>query len=157
MAYESIKDKLSSLSIYNIVPGGLVEAEIRAYAAGLQGLYDAVDNAVRECFITTAENEGLTNLELMSRIYIGGDEIEDRRKKLLTRLSVKPVDIGEDGLKKAVASLGLDCNITENNPNSWLFIDILTDVAESKRDFIKAEVKKFAPPHLVIFVTFNGE
>lgn len=156
-AYESIRDKLLPLSIYNIMPDGLIEAEVRAYAVGLQGLYDAVDEAIRECFVQTAESWGLTSLELMTRTYESGDEIEDRRKKLLTKLSIKPTDIGVDGLKKVVASLGLECDITENDSASKVYVNVTTDVDESKQAFIETEIKRFTPQHLLMYVTFNNE
>lgn len=156
-AYESMVNKLLPLSIYNIATDSLIEAELRAYAEVLQELYDDVDDALKECFVQTAEGEGLTSLELMTRAYESGDTLEERREKIITRLSIKPTDIGVEGLKKAVKSLGLDCNIREVPPNSWLYIDILTNVDESKRSFVEAEVKKFAPRHLVLHVTFSDE
>lgn len=42
-AYESIKNKLSATEIYDIKQGGLIDAEIRAYAVALQVAYDKVD------------------------------------------------------------------------------------------------------------------
>ncbi len=156
-AYESIKDKLSPLTIYSIQPDGLMEAELRAYAAGLQELYDAVDNMLREMFIQTAENEGLTNPELMASLYTGGNNIAERRERLLKRLSVKPTDIGTDGLKNAVASLGIECNISDSPNVSWVNIDVLTPVDESKRESVAAEIEKFVPCHLVPMISFNGE
>ena len=58
-AYESIKNKLSATEIYDIKQGGLIDAEIRAYAVALQVAYDKVDVFLRECFVQTAESYGL--------------------------------------------------------------------------------------------------
>ena len=53
-AYESIKNKLSATEIYDIKQGGLIDAEIRAYAVALQVAYDKVDVLLRECFVQAA-------------------------------------------------------------------------------------------------------
>ena len=113
-AYESIKNKLSATEIYDIKQGGLIDAEIRAYAVALQVAYDKVDVLLRECFVQTAESYGLEQLESMARTYMNGDTLEIRRNKLINRLQINPSIIGKDALKKQVASLGLECNITEN-------------------------------------------
>ncbi len=113
-AYESIKNKLSATEIYDIKQGGLIDAEIRAYAVALQVVYDKVDVLLRECFVQTAEGYGLEQLESMARTYMNGDTLEIRRNKLMNRLQINPSIIGKDALKKQVASLGLECNITEN-------------------------------------------
>ncbi len=156
-AYGSIRDKLSVLSIYSIQPDGLTEAELRAYAAGLQGLYDTVDNILREMFIQTAEDEGLTNPELMAALHTSGNNIAERRERLLKRLSIKPTDIGIGGLEKAVASLGIECNISDSPSVSWVKINVLTPVDESRQESVAAEIKKFVPCHLVPQLSFKNE
>lgn len=155
-AYESIKNKLSATEIYDIKQGGLIDAEIRAYAVALQVAYDKVDVLLRECFVQTAESYGLEQLESMARTYMNGDMLEIRRNKLINRLQINPSIIGKDALKKQVASLGLECNITENIADSKIYVDILTEVADDKKEFLKAELLRFAPLHLIMYVTFNG-
>ena len=155
-AYESIKEKLSGVSIYSFDKDGLLEAEIKAYAAGLQVLYDGVDELLRECFVQTAEGYGLEQLEAMARTYINGDDVESRREKLINRLSINPGIIGKDALEKQVASLGLRCNITENVSESKVYVDILTDVADDRKEFVKAELLRFTPMHLIMYIKFNG-
>ena len=155
-AYESIKNKLSATEIYDIKQGGLIDAEIRAYAVALQVAYDKVDVLLRECFVQTAESYGLEQLESMARTYMNGDTLEIRRNKLINRLQINPSIIGKDALKKQVASLGLECNITENIADSKIYVDILTEVADDKKEFLKAELLRFAPLHLIMYVTFNG-
>ena len=134
-AYESIKNKLSATEIYDIKQGGLIDAEIRAYAVALQVVYDKVDVLLRECFVQTAESYGLEQLESMARTYMNGDTLEIRRNKLINRLQINPSIIGKDALKKQVASLGLECNITENIADSKIYVDILTEVAYEAKDF----------------------
>lgn len=155
-AYESIKNKLSATGIYDIKLGGLIDAEIRAYAVALQVVYDEVDELLRECFVQTAEDYGLEQLESMARTYMNGDTLENRRNKLINRLQINPNIIGKDALEKQVASLGLECNITENIAESKIYVDILTEVADDKKKFLKAELLRFTPLHLIMYVTFNG-
>lgn len=154
-AYESIKNKLSATGIYNIKQGGLIDAEIKAYAIVLQRVYDKLDELLRECFVQTAEGYGLEQLEAMARTYMSGDELESRRNKLINRLQINPSIIGKDALEKQAASLGLECNITENCSESKLNVDVLTEVADDKKEFLKAELLRFAPLHLIMYVTFN--
>lgn len=154
-AYESIKNKLSATGIYTIKQGGLIDAEIKAYAIALQRFYDKLDELLRECFVQTAEGYGLEQLEAMARTYMSGDELESRRNKLINRLQINPSIIGKDALEKQAASLGLECNITENCSESKLNVDVLTEVADDKKEFLKAELLRFAPLHLIMYVTFN--
>lgn len=154
-AYESIKNKLSATGIYNIKQGGLIDAEIKAYAIALQRVYDKLDELLRECFVQTAEGYGLEQLEAMARTYMSGDELESRRNKLINRLQINPSIIGKDALEKQATSLGLECNITENCSESKLNVDVLTEVADDKKEFLKAELLRFAPLHLIMYVTFN--
>lgn len=156
-AYESVKEKMSAVSIYSFEENGLIEAEIKAYAAGLQKLYDGVDELLRECFVQTAENYGLEQLETMTRTYMSGDGIENRREKLMNRLQINPSIIGKDALEKQVASLGLKCDITENAEESKVYVDILTEVADDKKEFLREELMRFTPLHLIMYVTFNGD
>lgn len=155
-AYESIKEKLSAVGIYSIKQGGIIDAEIKAYAVGLQGLYDGIDEFLRECFVQTAESCGLEQLEAMTRTYMSGDSLEVRRKKLMNRLQISPDINGKDALEKQAASMGLSCNITENPSESKIFVDVLTEVEADKKEFLKAELLRFAPLHLIMEVTFQG-
>lgn len=155
-AYESIKEKLSAIGIYSIKQGGLIDAEIQAYAAGLQEVYDSIDELLCECFVQTAESYGLEQLETMTRTYMSGDELEVRREKLMNRLQINPSIIGKDALEKQVASLGLSCNITESVSDSKIYVDILTEVTDDKKEFLKEELLRFTPLHLIMNVTFNG-
>ena len=155
-AYESIKNKLSATGIYDIKLGGLIDAEIRAYAVALQVVYDEVDELLRECFVQTAEDYGLEQLESMARTYMNGDTLENRRNKLINRLQINPSIIGKNALEKQVASLGLECNITENIAESKINVDILTEVADDKKKFLETELLRFTPLHLIMYVTFNG-
>lgn len=155
-AYESIKEKMSAVSIYSFEQNGLLDAEIKAYAIALQELYDNIDELLRECFVQTAEGCGLEQLEIMTRTYMSNDEIENRRKKLMNRLQINPSIIGKDALEKQVASIGLSCNITENIVDSKIDVDILTEVANDKKDFLKAELMRFTPPHLIMCVNFEN-
>lgn len=75
---------------------------------------------------------------------------------LINRLQINPSIIGKDALKKQVASLGLECNITENIAESKIYVDILTEVADDKKEFLNAELLRFAPLHFIMYVTFNG-
>lgn len=155
-AYESIKEKLSATGLYNINRNGLIDAEIKAYDAGLQNLYNGIDELLRECFIQTAEGWGLEQLEAMAKTYMSGDSLEFRREKLMNRLQVNSGSIGKDALEKQAASLGLSCTITENISESKIYLDILTEVADEKKDFLKEELMRFEPPHLIMYVSFNG-
>lgn len=156
-AYESIKNKLDTVGIYNIEQGGLIDAEIRAYAAGLQPLYDEIEELLREGFIQTAQDSGLEQLEAMTRSYLSGGSLEERRTRLIKRLSISPDIIGLERLKMQVASMGLECSITERVSESKLYLNITTEVSDDDKAFLEAELLRFTPLHLLMSVTFNGE
>lgn len=145
---------MSAVSLYSFEENGLIDAEIKAYAAGLQKVYDEIDELLRECFVQTAENYGLKQFESMTRTYMNGDNVESRREKLMNRLQINPSIIGKDALEKQVASLGLKCNISGSVAESKVYVEILTEVDDDKKEFLKSELMRFTPPHLIMYVNF---
>ncbi len=54
-----LREKLDGCGLYDLQQGTVVYAELAAYAAGLQMIYDQLEELERELFITTAEDRGL--------------------------------------------------------------------------------------------------
>ena len=53
---DSMKSKLKPLCFYDLSDTSLINAELEAYAAGLDNLYDMLEEIEKECFISTAED-----------------------------------------------------------------------------------------------------
>ena len=62
-SYASMKAKLAPLGIYTLAEGSVTDCELKAYAAGIDRLFDTLDIAERESFIETAETYGLSERE----------------------------------------------------------------------------------------------
>lgn len=156
-AYESIKNKLDTIGVYSIEQDGLINAETKAYAAGLQPLYDEAEELLKEGFIQTAESSGLEQLEFMTRSYLSGGSLEERRSRLIKRLSISPGEAGLQRLIMQAESMGLECSITEDVTMSKLYLDVTTEVSDDEKAFLQAELLRFKPLHLLMYVTFSGE
>ena len=62
-SYESMRSKLLPLGLYRLAQGDVTDSELKAYAEGLDILFDALDEMERESFIPTAQSYGLSERE----------------------------------------------------------------------------------------------
>ena len=67
--FQIMRNILSSTGIYDVSQGSELYAEIMAYSEGLDMLFDEVNEMLRECFVNTAENYGLTYRESWIKKY----------------------------------------------------------------------------------------
>ncbi len=80
-ALESMSEKLRQTGLYE-VDSGMIHMELCAYAAGLDILYEMMNEWERECFLDTAVGEGLTRREAECSRSPVGKTIDQRRKAL---------------------------------------------------------------------------
>ncbi|MCD8025632.1 MAG: hypothetical protein LUF33_01500 [Clostridiales bacterium] len=62
-SFTSMKSKLLPLGLYTIEDGSNLYAELKAYAAGLDSVFENLDTMLREYFIDTAQTYGITERE----------------------------------------------------------------------------------------------
>ncbi|CAB1255382.1 conserved protein of unknown function [Ruminococcaceae bacterium BL-6] len=148
-AMDSMAPKLKALGLYRLSGETLVDAELQACAAGLDLVYEALEELDRENFIATAVSEGLALRETMfgqNRSYLPA---EDRRTMLLYRGAVTVNDCTRESIERAVRAAGLECRITEKTAEKKVYLNCLRLLDETVgREELTAQASLFLPAHL---------
>ena len=144
---------MRSTGIYRLDGDTLVDHELAAYGAAFAPLETALDTLLREGFIATAEDAGLSAYErIMGEPDRTGLAAADRRGMLLYRLSILPGDFDPQGMADALRSVGLEAEILEEFANRRLTIRQLDyRGARETFDLIVRDCEKLLPAHLELF------
>lgn len=106
--YDNMLFLLEPLGLYRLTGDTLVDKELLAYEAGFSLLEAQMDTLLREAFVPTAEEEGLSLRESLYGVNLKGiSGIEDRREMLTFRLSAMPSAFNKAGIVQALASVGI--------------------------------------------------
>lgn len=97
-ALTMLREKLDGCSLYDLQQGTVVYAELAAYAAGLQMIYDRLEELERELFISTAEGRGLEVYEKMLGAYNTDSSLQGRRNSLISAFSITNSDHSRSGM-----------------------------------------------------------
>mgnify|MGYP001224039914 CR=1 FL=1 len=84
-SYTSMVKKLTDTKLYSVRTGGRTYAELKAFAAGLDLLFNELDEMLKEYFIDTAQSYGLTERERFTGAVRDDLSIEKRRELLKIR------------------------------------------------------------------------
>lgn len=154
MVFETMKSSMAPLGLYGDDTPEL-DCELTVYAAELEALYDELGFLAREGFIASAEDIGLSVYEELFGPERTGENAESRRAKLLLRMNLGDGDFTPAGIRRALDSFGLICQISEFPTLNKLNITATTDYTEAQQAFILREVEKIVPAHLDFQMTFN--
>lgn len=88
-SFESMKAKLESTGIYSVTEASNISKELKAYAEGLDIVFDELEIMERECFIETAESYGLSERERFVGVDRSGEALEKRRELLETAEQIR--------------------------------------------------------------------
>ena len=144
----SMLGKIKDIGLYACTGSTLVEAELKAYASGLELLCQALWELERESFVLTASEEGL---ELRERVCGGLRDflpLEDRREMLLYRMAVTGNDYTAKGLEQALLAVGIRSAISGTAEGS-VYINVLGTTGERQKsqEEIQAAAAEFLPAH----------
>ena len=145
-AYDSMRSKLAPLGIYAFAEGGAVDCELRAYAAGLDRLYDELDILYREAFIPTAESYGLSERERFTG-KVRDDLTTAQRRALLIESEQSGCGANDiAALERIVERLGITDYSVESLPRqSELDVYVNEELSDWQTDALHKQVKAFAP------------
>lgn len=148
-AADSIYAKLRPLGLYSLTGDTLVDAELKAYEAGLDLIYEALELLERENFIATARDEGLVLRELAFGPRRDDLPVETRRSMLFYRGAVTVNDFDRESIVRAMRAVGLDVAVTEDVPGKRLYINCLNVLdANKSKERLAEEAALFLPAHL---------
>lgn len=154
---ESMIRKLAPLNIYDLSDTSCVYAELAAYAEALDAHRANLDEALRECFISSAESYGLT-----AREKIIGNEREsystaERRQMLISRKCICDNDFTPAAFDRLIKGLGAESYTMTEMPSDFILTITLNGVFETVDEaWIENQIKLLMPAHLGVFVYLGG-
>lgn len=144
-----LKSRLKPLGLYNLSSESIINAELSAYAVGLEFLNDKFAELERECFISTAQSFGLDLREKLFGYLKSDLDTSERRERLLYKSKITSNDYTKAKIEEAARSCGIEGYIIENN-GGYEFDFNCSDTFSSVEERKSAvdEATEFLPAHL---------
>ncbi len=155
--FVKLQQKLRPLNLYLLNGNTLVDAELKAYAAGLNILATKLETLEKEAFVATAESYGLAFRERLSGRIKDSVDINDRRAMLNYRNSITANDFTKADIERALLACGIEAKIDEHFNGESIYVQCvnLLDEFES-RDEVLAAAEEFLPAHLEVIFDFRS-
>lgn len=153
--YNRIMDIICKFKIYSKDNVNL-QGEMYAFSKGLEIVGNRLETMEKECFVSTAEDYGLTVKERYFDSITRADNIKNRREMLLSILSVNETDFNLSGMKKFMGQFPVNSKITEFVASNRIVITFdRNDWIVNNFDFVKSCVEDFFPSHLEFQLQIN--
>ena len=155
-SYNSMKTKLVATGLYLDSDSSNTAEEIRAFAQGIDLLFDKLDEMTREYFICTAESYGITVREK----FIGKERseysAEQRREMLLIQEQIIGSGCSKGDFELMLRGVGLsDFTITESFTTQAVTVTINDTLEEATKQMIEKKIVAEFPAHLDVTVIFT--
>lgn len=155
-SYESMRKKLAPLQLYSLDAGSEVDCELKAYAAGLEPLFDMLAELEREGFVDSALTYGLSRRER----FIDREQAEltvEKRRGLLTGAERQ---LGVDATYNSFVQYLSDCgweNVTvrEYPAKQVIHVYFDDDLTEGQQTAAVKKLRMAMPAHLPLHVYFH--
>lgn len=144
----SMRLRMQETGLYALSGDTAVDWELEAYAEGLDLLYEQIYKLMRDLFPETADEDGLSLWESLFGLSGQGMEKEERRRRLLLRVSAVPGT--KAGLIRLGESLGIPVSIAEEPGTIYCMAYSDPDEEEVSR-FLRS-FGGFVPAHLQILL-----
>lgn len=157
-SFDNMLKAIKPIKLYSLLWYTVVYKELDIYGRTLDSLSDLVDEIIKEAFIQTAEDVGLSIHEKLSGAERFDLTTEERRNLLLASRQISCNDNTLDGVYKYLNSLGLQCEIKEF-PNIF-YLYILSqgrEYSRAEQDYIKGMAARFLPCHMTFTIDFRKE
>lgn len=155
IAYENMKKALSAVRLYDPDAPNL-SAELHAYADELDRAQDEWEALLKEGFLTTAEDRGLSEYEEMFGPAREELSVADRRRMITARIALGKGDFTPAGICRALDSFGLSYVVAEFPTHDRVNIIAQTDYSKAQQNLIRQETAKIIPAHIEFQMVFNS-
>lgn len=153
-SFTSMKEKLEQTGIYSVNTGSNIGVELRAYAEGLDSIFDNLAVMEREMFIDTAETYGITEREKFFVRERETYDLSNRRNTLKAQEQTKG-EFTVDAFRNILVGYGLtDFEMTEECVARTLIISIRDALTDEEKSVIEERVKADFPAHLFVDVNY---
>ncbi len=154
-SFTSMKSKLEATGLYSVVPGTNIYAELKAYAAGLDVLFETLDVMLRELFIDTAETWGIDNRELLLGRIKDDCTLEKRREMLKIYEQMMGGKCTLEAFNMVLKGYGLNnFEIAELPIRNRVTINVNESVSDEQKSVIEERIAADFPSHLYVAVTY---
>lgn len=154
---DSMLDKLKPIGVYSLSGSTLIDAELAAYAVGLDLIYHGVEELESEVFVQTAADYGLALREQAFGPKKDELPIEDRRRMLLYRGAVTVNDFTRESMERAMIAVGFKTSMNEKIAEKKLYINYIETLGGNQTQAgIIAAANEFLPAHLICEFDFSS-
>lgn len=154
-SYTSMVKKLTDTKLYSVRTGGRTYAELKAFAAGLDLLFNELGKMLKEYFIDTAQSYGLTERERFTGAVRDDLSIEKRRELLKIREQTNEEFCTPEGFNKILEGYGLGgFELIENPQKNALTVKIYDALDEQNKAWVNKMIENDFPAHLAVTVDF---
>ena len=159
MSGNSIDRLMASLRIYTLDPNGPVGWELAAYRAGVSQLEEDLARLEQDLFVETAGEERLALwerlLDFPLRTNLPSDE--NRRRRILSSLSLDERSFTPEGIRTALLAAGMDAWVEEDFEQNRLIIHnqgLIGDFGTIQQ--VMDSAQKVLPAHLEAVFLLGG-
>lgn len=154
-AYSSMCGALAPLSLYKFDDTN-VSYELLSYALVIDEMNTKLVEMLKECFLETASDYGLSNREIVIGAVRDDLGANKRRNMLKLRESITSSSFTLSEMKRAIESFGLQGEIYEYPSLFTVVIKAEGSYSLHQQAWIRAQVEKIMPAHLSVQVVFGG-
>lgn len=154
-AYESMKSVLDSTKLYHF-DNSQISFELMAYANVIDKLNSDIEDMLNECFIETACDYGLSNLEQVIGVVRDDLSIAKRRDVLQKREKINSSSFTYAKIYQALQSFSFTFDLYEFPSLYLVVVDVTGEYTQAQKAWIKTQVMKIMPAHLSVDIVFNG-
>ena len=155
-SFLSMKQKLLPLGLYELDDNDETVWELKAYAEGLNTLFDTLDELEREYFISTAQSYGLSRRELLFGREMSGQTAQERRGALMYLERTIVGDTTDSGFAEFLENLGLSDYTLNVNPGRAVFtINIADQKTDGEKALIEERIRAEVPLYMNCTINFT--
>ena len=144
------------ISLYNITEDSNIYRELSVYAEEFERLREKLKSILREGFVSTAEDEGLSIYESIWGAKRDELSAEQRRNMILTRLSLCEEDFTAERAEKLLDIVGIKGVIREYPQTFRITVEVEGIESLAKRKWIRNQLRLIFPAHLETDPVFEG-
>ncbi len=153
---EHLCELLSETGLYDPGDNSVIYAELAAYAEGLELFFGELEELLRECFVSTAEAEGLTMREAIIRRMNFNHTLAGRRSALTAAMSVGTRDVTSGDLAKVIASFGLTGRFVFDPTRLRITLETPQTMSAAQQSRLESEMSRLLPCWTDIKVLVTG-
>ena len=149
---QQIYDRMGSLNLYDLSEKkmSLIRCELESYLSVLEPLEKEILSAADNVFAMSCDLNRLTEFERMLGIPVNPDiSTEQRRKILVSKLSLNPSDFHREGLERSLGALGIRAKVKDQPGGKTIFVEAekMADI-KMTLDQAKEAFRELMPAHL---------